>query len=60
MEEDEYGVLMSGGGFQIRNDHPEIERIFPLADWIKAERRANHKVYRRVVVVVVDWVEVKP
>lgn len=54
----EHAIQMSGGSMQVRNAHPEIERIFPLADWIKANQRGGGRVWRRVVVVVEDWEEV--
>lgn len=54
----EHAIQMSSGAMQVRFDDPEIERIFPLADWIKSEQRFGGKVYRRVVVVVEDWEEV--
>lgn len=54
----EYGQLMSGGGVHVRNPHPEIERVSPLAEWITANRRFGGKVLRRRVIVVEDWVEV--
>lgn len=54
----EHGIRMSGGGHHIRLDHPEIERIFPLADWIRANQRFGGKVDTRRIVVVADWTEV--
>ncbi len=54
----EHAIQMSGGGMYVRYDHPDIEWIFPLADWIKSEQRFKGKVWRRVVVVVEDWEEV--
>lgn len=54
----EYATLMSGGGFHVRNGDPEIEEIYPLAQWIPNERRFGGRVYRRRVVVVEDWEEV--
>lgn len=54
----EYGILMSGGGFHIRSDDPEVEKIYPLAQWLPRQRRFGGHVYRRRVVVVEDWVEV--
>ena len=53
----EYGLLMSGGGYQIRNGHPGIERIYPAAEWIAGEKRTGAHVFRRRVIVVEDWVE---
>lgn len=47
----EYGLLLSSGGYQIRNTAPEIEK------WIRNETRRGH-VYRRRVIVVEDWEEV--
>jgi hypothetical protein len=49
---------MSGGGMHVRNDDPEIERIYPLEQWIPAQQRDGGKIYRRKVVVVEDWTEV--
>jgi len=54
----EYAVMMSGGGYHVRNGAPEIEEIYPLAQWVKSERRFGGKVYRRRVVVIEDWAEV--
>lgn len=54
----EYAQLMSGGGFNVRNGHPEIEQAWPIADWIKANSRSGGRVFRRVITVVEDWVEV--
>ena len=54
----EHGLLMSGGGMQVRNDAPEIEKIYPLEEWIVHNQRFGGKVYRRRVIVVEDWEEV--
>lgn len=54
----EHAIEMSGGGMHIRYDDPEIERIFPLADWIKSQQRFGGHVWRRTVIVVEDWTEV--
>jgi hypothetical protein len=55
----EYGLLMSGGGFHIRSDSPEVERIYPAAEWAAGEMRNGGHVYRRRVVVVEEWVELR-
>lgn len=54
----EHAILMSGGGMQVRNGDPEIERIYPLAQWIRGQQRFGGMVYRRTVLVVEDWAEV--
>lgn len=54
----EHAIEMSGGGMHVHYDHPDIERIFPLADWIKSQQRFGGKVWRRTVIVVDDWQEV--
>ena len=54
----EHGQLYSGGGYLTRNPAPEIERIFPLADWIRAGQDNGGKVWRRRIIVVDDWEEV--
>lgn len=56
---EEYAQLYSGGSMLVRPDDSEIERIFPLADWIKAGTRGGGRVFRRVITVVEDWEEVK-
>jgi hypothetical protein len=54
----EYGLLMSGGGFHVRNPSPEVERIYPVQEWAAAEIRSGGHVYRRKVIVTVEWEEV--
>jgi hypothetical protein len=54
----EHAISMSGGAMQVRNAHPEIDRIYPLAEWIEATRRLGGKVYQRKIIVVEDWTEV--
>lgn len=56
----EHAVLMSGGGMHVRYEDPEIERIYPLAQWIEHGHRFGGRVYRRTVIVVEDWEEVSP
>ncbi len=54
----EHAQLMSGGGYHIRNNDPEIERIYPLAQWIKSGQRFGGKIYWRTIIVLRDWEEV--
>lgn len=54
----EHATQMSGGGMHVRAEAPGLERVFPLAQWIAAKQGDGGKVYRRVVRVVKDWVEV--
>ena len=55
----EYAIEMSSGAMQVRNSDPEIEKIYPLAEWIPHQRRFGGKVWRRRVIVTQDWEEVK-
>jgi hypothetical protein len=55
----EHAIQLSSGAMCVRFQHPDIERIFPLAEWIKSEQRFGGRVFRRVVVVVEDWEEVE-
>jgi hypothetical protein len=55
---DEYAVQMSGGGMHVRVSDPQVERIYPLADWLKHSSRNGTRVWRRCAVVVEDWHEV--
>lgn len=54
----EHAILFSGGGMLVRPNDPEVERIFPLGDWIHASTRHGGRVFRRVITVVEDWTEV--
>ncbi len=54
----EHAIQMSGGGMHVRCDDPEIERIYPLAEWIGHQQRFGGKVYRRRIIVVEDWRQV--
>lgn len=54
----EHAIEMSSGDMKIRNADPEIERIYPLAQWIPAHQRFGGRVWRRRIRVVADWVEV--
>jgi hypothetical protein len=54
----EHGQLYSSGGYLTRNPHPEIERIYPLAQWIPHQQRFGGKVWQRRIVVLEDWAEV--
>jgi len=54
----EHGQLYSSGAMLVRNGHPEIEKVYPLAEWIVNSKRDGGKVYRRQVIVVEDWTEV--
>ena len=53
----EYAQMMSGGGYQIRCDDPEVEDIYPTPQWVAAQIRLGGHVYRRRIIVVEDWVE---
>lgn len=55
----EYGERYSGGGYLARNRAPEIEAIYPLAEWIEHTQR-HGTVYRRTIIIVEDWAEVPP
>lgn len=55
----EHAQRFSGGSMLVRNPHPDIERIYPVADWIRDEQRNGGKIYRRRIVVLEDWTEVE-
>lgn len=54
----EHALQMAGGSVQVRYDTPEIEKIYPLAEWITHNQRFGGKVWRRRVIVLDDWAEV--
>lgn len=51
----EHAIEMTSGAMQVRFDHPDIERIYPLQQWIVHNQRFGGKVWRRTVIVVEDW-----
>lgn len=55
----EYATQMSGGGMHVRNPEPEIEEVYPLAQWIKHMQRAGATVFSREVIQASDWAEVE-
>lgn len=55
----EHAQLYTDGSMLVRSDDPTIERIYPLPKWIKQHTRNGGRVFRRTVIVVEDWDEVK-
>ncbi len=55
----EHAQLFAGGSMLVRNPHPDVERIYPVADWIRHEQGHGGKIYRRRIVVIEDWTEVE-
>jgi hypothetical protein len=55
----EHAVRMAGGGYHIRSDGQDIERIYPTEEWIEHQIRSGAMVYKRRVIVVEDWTEVR-
>jgi hypothetical protein len=50
----EYGVPYKSGDVKIRSNEPDVEEVYPLAQWI-----GHHApVLRRRIIVVEDWTEV--
>lgn len=58
-ETTEYAQRYAGGGMLVRNPHPDIERIYPVADWIRHEQQLGGKIYRRRIVALENWTEVE-
>lgn len=54
----EHATWMASGAMQVRSSHPDIEFLYPLANWIKHETSHGTKIYRREIIVVSDWEEV--
>jgi len=57
---EEYAQLYAGGSMLIRNNAPDVERVYPLKTWVEHATRAGGRVFRRVVIVLEDWQEVGP
>jgi hypothetical protein len=54
----EHAVRFKSGDWKIRYDDPEIERIYPLEEWIEHNTRDGGIVGRRTVIVLQDWARV--
>lgn len=56
----ETAVMMSGGGMHVRfgEDDEELERIYPLEQYIANMQRRGTTVYQRRILTVEDWHEV--
>lgn len=54
----EYGLLMSSGGFLIRNTDPMVEQIYPTPEWARNETFTGGHVYRRRIVIQEEWEEI--
>lgn len=46
------------GSLQLRSDHPDIDTLYPLAEWTPDWQRRGVHVFKRRIVVVDDWTEV--
>lgn len=55
----EHAQQFAGGSMLVRNPHPDIERIYPVTDWVRDERKNGGRIYRRRIVVLEDWTEIK-
>jgi hypothetical protein len=53
----EYAVC-AGGARHVREDRPDLEQAWPLAEWIRSMRPAGGVVGRRRIIVVDGWEEV--
>ena len=53
----EHAIMMHGGGMHVRYDGPDMERAYPLQQWIKDNQR-HKSVYRRRILVIDDWEQV--
>jgi hypothetical protein len=54
----EYAVGYAGGSMLVRPNAEDVERVYPIAEWIPHHQRGGGKVYTRRVIIVDDWVEV--
>lgn len=54
----EYGIVMSGGGHNIRPDG--IEKHYPLREWLERKTRDGMTIEKRTIIIVKDWEKVKP
>lgn len=55
----EYAVRYKSGDWKIRYTDDEVDRIYPLAQWISHGQRFGGFVGKRTVIVVEDWKRVR-
>lgn len=55
----EYAVRYKSGDWKIRYTDDEVDRIYPLAQWISHGQRFAGFVGKRTVIVVEDWKRVR-
>jgi len=51
----EHATEFTGGRMLTRPNDPELEQVYPLAEWIKHQQNNGTPVYKRRVIVVEDW-----
>lgn len=58
----EYGVVTPGGTIRIRNalHNPEVDRIYPLTDWLAGLAADGQVTFQRTILVIDDWGPVTP
>ena len=44
-------------GWLVRDHGPDIEKVYPLEQWIADQRADGRRVARRRIIVVEDWTE---
>lgn len=52
----EHAEQYTSGAMLVR--YPEIEHVYPLAEWITDQQRHGGRIFKRRVIVVDDWTEV--
>ncbi|EOD66885.1 hypothetical protein [Amycolatopsis vancoresmycina] len=54
----EHAEQYTSGAMLVRNPAPEVERVYPLTQWIQDQQRHGGRIFKRRVIVVDDWTEV--
>jgi hypothetical protein len=54
----EHAEQFTSGAMLVRNPAAEVERVYPLDQWIKDQQRNGGRIWRRRIQVIEDWVEV--
>ena len=54
----EHAEQYTSGAMLVRNSAPEVERVYPLEQWIPDQQQHGGRIFKRRVIVVEGWTEV--
>jgi len=54
----EHAEQYTSGAMLVRNSALEVERVYPLEQWVPDQQQHGGRIFKRRVIVVDDWTEV--